>query len=57
MRSFPARRKRFVLVGMLIVAGVLALTGRSDYRLWRQWQKAEKDREAAERRARRRFEK
>ena len=25
MRSFPARRKRFVLVGMLIVAGVAAV--------------------------------
>lgn len=41
--------------GLLLIAGVLALMGRSDYRRWRQWQKARRDREAAERKARRRF--
>lgn len=41
---------------MLVTAGVLALVGRSPYKLWRQWRKAQKGREAAERKARR-FEK
>ena len=39
---------------MLVAAGVLALVGRGQYGVWRQWQKAQKDREAADRKARRR---
>ena len=39
---------------MLLTAGVLALVGGSQYKLWRKWQKDRKAREAAERKARRR---
>jgi hypothetical protein len=40
---------------LLLTAGVLALAGGSQYKLWRKAQKARQDRETAERRARRRF--
>jgi hypothetical protein len=43
-----------LVAAMLIVAGVLALVGRSEYSLWRQWRKDQKERAAADRRARRR---
>ena len=45
------------LVGaMLVVAGILALVGRGEYRVWRQARKAQREREAADREAQRRFE-
>ena len=40
---------------MLLAAGILALVGRSQYKLWRQAQEARRDRAAAERKARRQF--
>jgi hypothetical protein len=40
---------------LLLAAGVLALVGRGPYRQWRYAQRAQQQREAAERKARRRF--